>query len=69
MSVPLINKLSESDREKVEKSENSTIVLPVLRIHSLAMHLTIFEAVMVWQIIKGGDVSFDLVEFVNLFES
>ena len=49
-----MSKLSESDREKVEKSENSTIVLPALRTHSFAMHLTILEAVMVWQIIKGG---------------
>jgi len=64
-----MSKLSESDREKVEKSENSTIVLPALRTHSFAMHLTILEGVMVWQIIKGGDVRFDFVEFTNLFES
>jgi len=65
----LMSKLSESDRQKVEKSENSTIVLPALRTHSFAMHLTILEAVMVWQIIKGGDVRFDFVEFANLFET
>ncbi len=64
-----MRKVSESDREKVEKSENSTIVLPALRTHSFAMHLTILEAVMVWQIIKGGHVSFDFVEFANLFET
>ena len=33
-----MSKLSDSDRQKVEKSENSTIVLPALRTHSFAMH-------------------------------
>lgn len=64
-----MSKLSESDREKVEKSENSTIVLPALRTNSFAMHLSIIEAVMVWQIIKGGNARFDFVEFMNLFET
>ena len=64
-----MSKLSESDREKVEQSENSTIVLPALRTHSFAMNLTILEAVMVWQIIKGGNARFDFVEFMNLFET
>mgnify|MGYP003115596121 FL=1 len=64
-----MSKLSESDREKVEQSENSTIVLPALRTNSFAMHLTILEAVMVWQIIKGGNARFDFVEFMNLFET
>ncbi len=46
-----MSKLSESDREKIEKSENSTIVLPALRTHSFAMHPTIVHAVMFWLLI------------------
>ena len=64
-----MSKLSESNREKVEKSENGVAILPALRTNSLAVHLTIFEALMVWQIIKGGNVRFDFVEFTNLFET
>ena len=40
-----------------------------LYIFGFPMHLTILEAVMVWQIIKGGNVRFDFVEFANLFET